>query len=291
MSDITIHSRALLVSLNISTWTARKFDRKVTDAVNAEYAASHDAGRFNKMLLPGDAEEYRSLIRVATAARTDHYMNTLAWADDGWRLLASDNYMDYAAKMRAWQRAFESGYAVFKVAYPQMRDDSKILLNGMWRANDYPTLSELDQKFAFEVRYAPLPARGDLRLDLPAAEIEAIEAQVEDRVTAATRDAMKDAWARLTDVVAKMHERLSDPTAIFRDTLVGNLRDVTDVLSRMNVTGDVDLEIMRQRVVRELGVFEPATLRADADVRADTAQKAQDILDAMTQMFGSREVA
>ena len=44
MSD-AIHSRAVLVCLSISTWTARKFDRKVTQQVNAEHAASRDARR------------------------------------------------------------------------------------------------------------------------------------------------------------------------------------------------------------------------------------------------------
>ena len=68
-----ISARAMLVCLKISAWTARKFDKRVTKEVNEARGASEDAGRYNKMLLPGDAEAYRTLVKVCNAARGDHY--------------------------------------------------------------------------------------------------------------------------------------------------------------------------------------------------------------------------
>lgn len=286
MTDATIHSRALLVSLSISTWTARKFDRKVTEEVNAQHAAARDAGRYNKMLLPGDADSYKALTRLANAARADHYANTLPWSDEGWRLLPSANYMKYADLMRTHAAAFESALESFVADYPAMKEAARDLLNGMYREQDYPTTDAIRSKFRFGVDYAPLPAQGDFRLDLPAAEIDAIESRVQDRVRKATAEAMRDAWGRLHDVVSKMHDRLSQPDAIFRDTLVGNVRDLVDVLSRLNVTDDPSLEALRARVQRELAIHEPQTLRADGDVREATAKAAQDILDAMSEVYG-----
>lgn len=274
----------MLVALRISTWTARKFDRAVTQEVNETHGAAADAGRYNKLLLTG--ESYRELVKVCNAARSDHYGQTLAWSDEGWRLLPTANYMAYADRMRRHAVEFDNAWQEFARNYPELRDAARDRLNGMWRAEDYPTVNELRARFRFAVDYAPLPTSGDFRLELPAAELAALGAQVEDRVTRATRDAVADAWQRLGDVVAKMHERLSDPSAIFRDSLVGNVRDLVDVLERLNVTGDVDLETMRDRVRRELAVHEAATLRADGDVRAATAQSAADIIAAMSAVYG-----
>lgn len=285
MSDaLNISGRAMLVALRISTWTARKFDKRVTAEINAAHGADADAGRYNKLLITG--ESYRDLIKTCNAARSEHYAQTLAWSDEGWRLLPTANYMAYADAMRRHAAAFDASFQDFEASYPDLRDAARDRLNGMFNADDYPTISELRHKFRFGVEYAPLPSSGDFRLTLPESELEALGKQVEDRVTAATREAMADAWGRLSEVVEKMHERLAKPDAIFRDSLVGNVRDLVDILARLNVTDDADLEAMRARVARELSVHEAATLREDGETRQETADAAAKILADMQAVYG-----
>lgn len=283
-NGLNISGRAMLVALRISTWTARKFDKRVTAEVNAAHGATGDAGRYNKLLLTGDA--YADLVKTCNAARADHYANTLAWSDEGWRLLPTANYLPYAEKMRAHAAAFDVAFRTFGDAYPELREAARDRLNGMWNAEDYPTVLELTNRFRFGVEYSPLPTSGDFRLELPAAELATLGAQVEDRVTRATREAVAEAWQRLGDVVGKMHERLADPSHIFRDSLVDNVRDLVDVLARLNVTGDADLETMRDRVRRTLAVHEASTLRQDGDVRKSTADEAARIMAAMSDVYG-----
>lgn len=285
MSDaLNISGRAMLVALRISTWTARKFDKRVTAEINAAHGADADAGRYNKLLITG--ESYRNLIKTCNAARSEHYAQTLAWSDEGWRLLPTANYMEYSESMRRHAAAFDDAFRDFAASYPDLREAARDRLNGMWRAEDYPTLSDLRHRFRFGVEYAPLPSAGDFRLSLPEAELDALGQQVEDRVTAATREAMADAWGRLSDVVEKMHERLATPDAIFRDSLVGNVRELVDILARLNVTDDPDLETMRERVARELSVHEAATLREDGETRQETADAAAKILADMRAVYG-----
>ena len=45
-----------------------------------------------------------------------------------------------------------------------------------------------------------------------------------------------------------MAEKLADPKAVFRDTLVENTKEVCSILSRLNFADDPDLETMRQQV-------------------------------------------
>src|SRR5258706_4236014 len=106
-NETAIHARALLVWLTISGWSARRYDKTVTNTVNREYAASTDAGRYNKHLLPGDALAYKALVALQGQIRAQHYGHTLAWSDEGWRLLPTANYMAYTQ----WFREIQSQQA------------------------------------------------------------------------------------------------------------------------------------------------------------------------------------
>lgn len=281
-----IHSRALLVWLRISTWSARRYDKTISAEINAKHAASADAGRYNKHLLPGDASAYKTLVALAGAIRTQHYNNTLAWSDEGWRLLPTANYQSYATWLRDRQREFTSTLDAFAAEYPALRARAAVLLNGMYRPEDYPSTQDLRSRFALAVEYSPVPAAGDLRVDLASDQITMIESAIGDRLERATADAMRDAWMRLHDVVAKIAERLSAPEAIFRDSLISNAEEVCEILGRLNVTDDPQLESMRQRVRTELTRFDPETLRDDRSRREQTATRANNILDAMKGILG-----
>jgi hypothetical protein len=61
MTNQDLHTRAMLVSLRISAWSARKYDKKISLEVAANHGASADAGRYNKYLMPADATSYKAL--------------------------------------------------------------------------------------------------------------------------------------------------------------------------------------------------------------------------------------
>lgn len=281
----SIHSRALLVWLRISTWSARRYDKKVSAEVNAQHNASNDAGRYNKMLLPGDATAYKQLTALAGSIRLQHYSNTLAWSDEGWRLLPTANYATYTQWLRDRQREFAIALNDFATDYPALRAQASRLLNGLYRDEDYPDVQDLRTRFSLDVSYQPVPAQGDVRVDLGADQITLIEQSIADRTDRAVADAMHDAWSRLHDVVSKIAERLSNPDAIFRDSLITNAEDICDVLQRLNVTNDPDLENMRVRVRKELTRFSPETLRDVPSRRQETADKAASILSAMSGLL------
>ena len=280
-----IHARALLVWLRISTWSARKYDKRESAELNQRRNASADAARVNKLLLPGDAKAYKAMIAIAGAIRTQHYANTLAWSDEGWRLLPTANYATYTGWLRDRQREFNDALDEFAADYPTLRALAATLLNGMYRDEDYPPVRDIRSKFALAVEYAPVPAQGDVRVDLGADQIALIESAIGDRLQRATADAMADAWSRLHDVVSKIAERLSQPEAIFRDSLISNAEEVCDVLQRLNVTNDPNLESMRVRVRRELTRYTPELLRDKRDRRQETADRANDILETMKGLF------
>ena len=74
-----LREEAVIVRLNISQWTARKFDKKASLETTAAHGAVPDVARVNKLLIAKEAMS--NLQRIVTNARVYHNENTAAWDD------------------------------------------------------------------------------------------------------------------------------------------------------------------------------------------------------------------
>lgn len=318
-----LHTRAMLVTLSISSWTARKYDRKVSEEVAEAHGADVSAGRYNKHLLPTIADitaqqakksgkkvnpsspnSYKELMQHIREVREWHYQNTLPWSDDGPRVLTVANYQHYTDYMRKAQQKFQALLASFVLDYPALVSEAQRLLNGMFNHEDYP--KHVQERFDFKIKIDPVPAAGDWRVELSDEEIKILAESTEARARETFEAAQADAVKRLYRVVANIHERLTatkvtkDRTtrtgkrikggeiksATFRDTLIENARELCDVLKRINLAEDPKLEEYRRQTELLATATEPETLRDDAAARQNTAARAQSILDAMKSTYG-----
>ena len=64
----------------------------------------------------------------------------------------------------------------------------------------------------------------------------------------------------------------------FKDTIVGNMIDICEVLPRLNLTGDADLANYCELVKSKLTNYDAADLREDENLRKTAADEAQAIL-------------
>lgn len=275
--NIDLAKKAMLCRLSISQWTAKKHDKAVSAHVAAEYNADKAAGRYNKALIAKDAID--AVAKVANEARAYHYENTLPWKDDGSRILPAANFQRYSEGLRELRSRFDVAVSDFVSNYPGYIDDARARLNGLFKEEDYPKAWAIREKYSFEVEIDPLPTAPDFRVDLNAAEVDAIRQNVENRLNAGAETARRDLWSRLFDVVSKAAERLSDPGAIFRDSLIENARALVALLPALNLSNDSDLEAARGRVSAALCGYQPQNLRDDKEARKDTAAECNKILE------------
>jgi hypothetical protein len=281
-----LSDKALLVQLNVSQWTARKLDKNATSQVAIANNTGNHAGRYNKSLLPMN-EYLDNVHKKTTLIRKEYYHNTLPWGIDGTMILPTDNYLDFMAKFRQYKSEWEMLVDNFLVAYPQLQLNAQRYLGDLFNPNDYPSADVLRRKFSMDMTVLPVPSN-DFRVGIDEQELADIQQQVEARVQQSTKVAMQEAWQRLYDKVKSMAERLSDTKAVFRDTLITNIQDVCDVLKRLNVTGDEDLENMRLMVEDTLANNNPESLRLDLDLRKKKSSEAKDILDRMGAFMGQQ---
>jgi hypothetical protein len=276
--------KALLVQLNISQWTARKYDRKVTKDILTQHGASMGAGRFNKSLLPMNGY-LDSVHNKATAIRQKYYTNTLPWGIEGTQMLPSANYLEFMTEFRKEKGEWESLVAEFISNYSRLKEDAKRLLpNGLYNESDYPCDDSIHEKFNIDMAVFPVPS-DDFRVEIGDAELNSIQQDVERRVAEASEIAMADIWQRLYDRVKHMSEKLADPKAIFRDTMVENTRELCALLPRLNFADDPNLEDLRQQVEGSL-LLHPDALRNNPVLRDEKAQEAKDIMNKMSAFMG-----
>jgi len=287
METNELSSRALLTQLHIHIWTARRYDRKISAEVATQHNTKEEAGRYNKRLLPFEAESYDTVKLIGGQARTFHYEQTLPWGEDGIRILPSTNYFEYTTAMAEFRDKFEAAAKEFCKQYPDLRKAAKKALNGMYRDDDYPEDRAISYKFGFETGFLPFPDAGDFRVKLGNDQVSLVRERITRQVEDATRIAMRDLWQRLYSAVETMSDKLHDPKAIFRDTLVGNLRELCQLLPRLNFTHDQELEAMRARIEQELARYTPDALRTDDMLRASVAQQAANIRKAMAAYMGA----
>lgn len=283
-----LNDKAMLIRLSIGSWTARKYDKAVSDKVNDEYAADRDAGRYNKVLVAQD--EIKKIQKIVNTARTFHYENTLPWDDSDNRMLPAANYLSYCEKMRSLRAEFERAVESFIYSYPALIEDAKLKLNGMFNHADYPDAARIRGKYSFEFSVSPLPYSDDFRVNLSNDEVKRIQDEITERVQGAANTAMKDLWQRLYEVVKHMAGKLSDKDSIFRNSLIENITDLCALLPKLNVFADPDLENLRRDVELKLTGYNPDVIRNNPDERDAAAKDAADLTskieNAMAGYFG-----
>jgi hypothetical protein len=281
---MNLNDRALLVQLNVSQWTARKYDKRASKEVTTAHGAASAAGRFNKSLLPMN-DRLDNVHKKTTHIRTKYYDNTLPWGMDGTMMLPTSNYLQFMSDFRKEKGEWESLVQDFLTEYDQMKMDAQRILGSLYDPADYPGVLELRHKFKMDMAVFPVPS-SDFRVAIGSEELTRIQQDVERRVKDAEQTAMKEVWQRLFDRVKHMAEKLADPKAIFRDSMVENAQEICAMLPRLNFNDDPQLEAMRQEVEMKL-IKHPEALRNDPDLRRDTAAEAKAIMDKMGAFMGA----
>lgn len=285
-----LNEKAMLVRLSISQWSARKQDKRATRTIQDHYGTSEDAGRYSKALIAQEA--IKAVSKTANAARTAHYEMTLPWNDDGARILPAAMFDEYSRKMRDHRAEFEAAVGDLVCNYSWLVSQARHDLNGLFDEADYPDETKIRGKYGFDVTVDPLPAAADFRVSLHGDDVARIQADIEARTQAAQQKAMSDLWERLHKAVSHMAEKLSEPEAIFRDSLINNLCDLCQMLPRLNIANDPNLERLRREIEEKLCSYTPEELRQSKSnsmlntSRKDAASDAQAIVDKMAAYMG-----
>lgn len=253
-----LSAKATLVTLNISAWRTSKANASETAAVNAKHG-TRDAAKVSVAIC--DHPALLAAYKLQAEARAEHYALTLPAADKGMRLLPVARQMQHADMLRDYRARIDSLVAEFLRDYDAIRADAPARLNGLYVESQWPAdRNEVAAKFAFTVRYLPVPDAG----------------QWQEWMAEAAASAHEDLTERLRSAVVLVAQRLAEPKAKVFDSLTGNLAELLALVPDLNLTSDPRLAEIAEKA-KGLLEHDTDTLREDPIARADIAAKANEV--------------
>jgi hypothetical protein len=136
----------------------------------------------------------------------------------------------------------------FLQVYPQYIEQVRPELNGLFREDDYPAADKLRKKFGVKLEILPIPTGNDFRVQMSAEEQARVAREIDANVRQSLTRGTEDLWKRLREVVSHMVDRLNEPESRFHATLVTNVFDLVELLPRLNVNGDAELNRLAEQI-------------------------------------------
>ena len=269
----TLASSAMLVEVNISNWTGRKKDKRASADVTTANHADKGVANVNKKLLANN-DDLKAIQTHVTAMRGLHAAMTMPWSNSGLRLLPTAQYFKYVQAMSDMVNEFWKLVNEFLVKYNDAVIDVQLKMGDLFSRDDYPTVEALERKFNVGINYMPLPDAGDFRVDIGNDALDEIRQTYANFYSKQFDTAMNDVWTRLHKALTSMSERLDYGTKedkkIFRDSLVGNVSDMIELLRVCNVNNSTQMSAMADKLETAMAGVTPDALREDDTFRAET---------------------
>jgi hypothetical protein len=224
--------------------------------------------------------------------RLHFYTHTLPWKDNGDRLLTRLMFTDFIEEHERLVGQFRDAVDTFlSEAYPSARDQAEFRMGELFKAEDYPSADSLRHRFYVNMDIDPVTAANDFRVEMEQDQLDSVRKGMEQAMQERIGRAMADVWERVREVVEKFADKTRTKDAVFRDSLVGNIESLIDMLPGLNVLNDPDLDAIGKEVKARLLGYDLKDLRKKPAVRSAAAREAQEIMDKMAGYMNAFQVA
>lgn len=286
-----LHSRAMCVRLAVQIVERKsQTDKAGTRRIANENEAETESLALVRKFYPTSRDESKDAWGMFSKLTSIHgrfaaYLRfiTAPWDNDGWRILPSSKFFSFAQELRKAKEDFQIAADELAVNFEEVLQRAEAARGKLFRRSDYPATREAFRAgMRFQELWLPLPDASHVVVDMVGEAAEEITAMAQrstqEQLDKAMDTSMRDAFAKLARPLEAMAAKLATPDGVFRDSLIGNVREVLSILPDLNLSGDAALTAFIAEVESKLATCEPQELRDDADVRKQTAQAADDIL-------------
>jgi hypothetical protein len=281
--SIGIATSSMLVELNISCWTARKLDKKVSEEVDVAKNTKGRAGNYHKHLLAGNPH-LDGILKYAANTRLWNNKQTVPWSDSGPRIVTMENLFNggYKRELDNRKNEFYKLVDTFDSVYPTLISAMAFQLGDLFDRDEYPEPDKIRSKFNYSYTISPLPTSGDFRVDIGEQAKAELMQHYESQFNERLGTAMRDVWERLYECLKHMSERLSSDEGgkrkVFHGTLITNARELVGLLARLNITQDPKLEQARRDLEAVISNTDIDVLKESDYVRESVKQKVDEII-------------
>jgi hypothetical protein len=279
-----LNETCILVNLQIGMPPQTRLARKASDEVAEKYNTVKNQARVNASLF--SKKDIRPLQQVANQARTLFNEMSLPY-DSANRILPTESYFEFTQAMSVIATEFDKKKSAFLRDYHIILMRSEMELGALWRAENYPSNFELEQRIGFTIESNVIPPMTafDELAGLSEEAIKELKVQAEAGQQDKINDALKDLFKRLFKSLNAAAIRLDDVDTHFKDTLIGNIEAALSAIESLNLTEDEDLIELAEEVREVISGITPAELRSNGELRKQTAKETKELVAKVSEFF------
>jgi hypothetical protein len=286
-----LSEKALLVRLTVKHPSFAKTDKAVSHEVADQKNANKRAVKVLKTVIDTTHPAYKAVKTARGKLYNVFAAETAPWSEDGWYIIKAKGYDRFTEVMREKTDAFDVAVGDFLKVYPELVDQAPDRLGDLFDADLFPSVEDCKELFSSDIEVRPVPEAGDFRVAMSADDKQKITAQIQRNNDKRVSEVTTKCFDRAYSVVSNMVEQLEafDPDkkgAKLYDSLVGNVRDIAELLPSLNVGDDPRLEQLAKEIGQRLTEADTDTLKTDEGKRKEVAADAREIMNQIDDFIG-----
>jgi|TARA_R110000868_G_scaffold163151_2_gene395295 hypothetical protein len=152
---ISLSTSAVLVSVDVKTWTATKQDSIVADEVTDNKKADRGSGKFVKSLLQGNMQ-YRDIINCRQKIYNWLSQSAYRW-NHSQDLVPTIDLPRFTREFSMYEDLFNVYVEEFIKVYPQAVSNQAMQQGDLYDSSDYPSAEEVRRKFSLNLYVSEVP--------------------------------------------------------------------------------------------------------------------------------------
>jgi hypothetical protein len=282
-----VQETCILAAVKCSALGLRRTDKKASTKIEIDSHAVEGAARVTVSRLAGAEEHHREILKAQNAAKQALQARSMRFADeDGWRLLPNAQFEDLVQDIASCKADFDRAMDRLKNDAPEIIARAQRNIGTL--EVEVPTEEELVSSYALSTEFRPVPDAAQFR-NMPAAAAAKLSRQLERQLAQAVETAQVDVMKRFVGPLDAFIERMEaydqrekdiangkevSRAGIFRDSVIGNIHEIYDVLGSFNFTGDDRLQELQNKLA-SFRKITPDVLRENPNIRSAAMQRAK----------------
>jgi hypothetical protein len=288
---ISLASSAVLVSVDISVWSATKQDRGISDEVTTAKNADKSAGRYVKNLL-ANHPKHKAVVNYRQTVYNWLQRRTYRW-NQSQNLLPSVDVPKFKQEYHEHQIAFHALVDSLTVDYDSIVSDMAFKQGTMFNRNDYPTKEQVASKFSLNLYVSEVPMN-DFRCGIAQDIADDLFNTYKKQAHGIIESIAQEQSERMVEVMesishccgideSEVNGEIRTKRRKIYDTTIQKALEMCESFKRFNLKNDSDLEQARASLEKVLRGVKAEDIRDSDAVRHHVKEGIDDIL----SKFGS----
>jgi hypothetical protein len=288
---ISLASSAVLVSVDISVWSATKQDRGISDEVTTSKNADKSAGRYVKNLL-ANHPKHKAVVNYRQTIYNWLQRRTYRW-NQSQNLLPSIDVPKFKQEYHEHEIAFHALVDELITQYDSIVSDMAFKQGTMFNRNDYPVKEQVAGKFSLNLYVSEVPMN-DFRCGIAQDIAEDLfttlskqSARIIDTIAQEQSERMLEVMESISHCCGVDESEVNGEVRTKRrkiyDTTIQKALEMCESFKRFNLKNDSELEQARASLEKVLSGVKAEDIRDSDAVRNHVKEGIDDIL----SKFGS----